>query len=737
MNQMIRLHFKKKYMISIASIILLLCLVLDINYGINTGKNIYHEYMHRNNSSIFLYNDIAFQPVNFSIALCKELDSKWINLSIDSMEKNVPNFNLVNLTKIKFNEIEENYDFESYRYFYKGFNGTIEKCLNFNINLKESRWKSLLSMTTLVIDTARNNISSIYFSALNKSIKNQSFRLTQAAKILKREDTTNIGNCFDYERIDKKDPDSWPNKVDICYFEEYLEIFKKLPLDCLIYLDYFEDYELKYLYFDIENRNKTSIHNKCNGNMIRDCKIVNFFLKNDIKNGRKFDEKFELNLFFEQFVKKKFERIDIFKLFNSYLNVILIVITITWPKINRLIVFSLNFAFFRNSKEDEKLNFTNLNFLISILGLIAHSIFIFYNFFEPLQVISEYQFTFTNANHFIPSIVFCLEYNHAEKFKINEVITGSLLEERTKDLTEDYLFDDIIYYDLKGQKRNMTSINETDNLKISHFFLQKYKCFQVDYYMNYNLIKNLIIMDIIEFKFKKELADKKCLFTSKAKGTDDFSEYYSLNLGMENLVSFSYYNVSYNDQYQTVKNPMLLFKEGLRINDVTDFMNQLRKEAKAFNFSTKLIPLYIEDEYKDLEINDDLFENLNSNYIKEKEETGLKDLNYERSFFFSRLYSTKTKELGSLKVNRIIFSGTTKSESNIELLIVFLNAFLFWFNFYLIDFIDFLLILANFFCLFSPRRVQRKFLSIKNKLDMFFTKKKQEIPILSLNNFNI
>ena len=508
---------------------------------------------------------------------------------------------------------------------------------------------------------------------------------------------------------------------------EYLKFYKKLPLfKSLIYLDYFEDFQKRSLFYDLENEDNETILENCVQKYPKcDCYIEQFFSDTEYDERLRFGQNVTINLFFLQIRSGSILKLNLFQIICFLVILFTLLTGLNWPKISHFAVFIINFLF----RPEEKLNFKNLIFFVSLLGFVLHSYLIFTEtMLSSLEISTEYNFNYLSYNKVTPTVVFCLKMKNLT-FEKGEVPTGNLLEEKTKNLNESYLFDQIIFFDQNADKRFWKPNDEqSSNFKIEFFFLLNYKCYQIVYQMNHEHVRNYIISTILEIRFNRNITHKNYLFITKLDHTDDFSNNFRLNFRKNYRVYYNrFYNVHHN-RYQTLMNPKLWFGTGYKINDVALYMNQIREEFKAnFNFSTTLMPLT--KEYFNLSINDDAFNEFNLNHVKRRESEGLLDLNYERSLFETIIYPSRTNETSSITFDKTFYSVESKFRKNEKLIINVLMMTYFWFDLYITNLPHLCYQLFSFLSIFRYAIIKRRILKIKRKIDSYFIDKRRSIPI--------
>lgn len=508
----------------------------------------------------------------------------------------------------------------------------------------------------------------------------------------------------------------------------------------VVYTDYFEAFQKRSLFFDFDNAKvNQTILDACTKKFEKaDCTVSRFHLATDYEPGLRFKDNFTIGLFFLQIQVGQIMKFDLFSMSVIMMFLYAVLTGLSWPKLSHSLVNLINLVF----KPQEKLNFRNLILLVSLLGSIGHTWFVLREtLIKSVEISAIYEFEFLNYNKVVPTSVICLDYNLT--LDEGELLTGNLLEQKTSHLNLSYLFKEIIYYDQNAVKRHWTPRTKyeySSNLVLDHFFFLNYRCHQIRYRMPNEHVRNYLINTILQVKFNPNVTHEHYLLLMKLDQTDDFSSHFILSFKNNFRLFFNAFNNIHYNQYQTLTSPRLWFRSGYAINNVTLYLSQIREEFRTnYNRSTKLIPLY--KDYFDLRIDDDLFDLFNLEYIKEKEDAGLLDLNYQRTLFESLIYSAKNNETGSLSFDKTFYAVDTmftKSEALIQNILVV--AFV-WFDIYIVNLVSQFLKLVSqfrmFFAIFRWKRIRKQILQIKRKIDSHFLERTSVVPILSLNNKNV
>ena len=740
-NKAVLIYLKNKLAIQILITLLNLSLVSSFFFCYFYTDFLYKNYVD-NTILNYVYREVPFQPAVFSAAICRHIhtanSSDFKNLSLTEIENRTSDFNLKDNFVIKFNEEKQFKNFNFRVIYKKTKRHHLDQCFQFGVSFKELRYRAVLSMTTLVINSTYFDY--LYLSDYNRSISSKDKYFSEI-KSLFRIEKNNVLNCTNYS-FDVHRCVSQKECKDKCFINEYLKFYKKLPFNYPIYCDNFEAFEKRSLFFDENENENTEITSrfkeKCKKKFnSKDCKISSFFSNYEDQELKKDSNNYTISLYFEQVKSGQAFKFSVFQLIFLLNLLFTIAIGVSFPNLCNFLVFSINFLL----KPEDKLSPKNLIFLFSLIGSSVHVYYLAKETcFGDLYINIDLQLSYLLSNDKIPNLLFCLK--HDLKFRENELLTGNLLDKKTEHLNESYLFKEIQYYDLNAIKQFWTPKNKkiSENFRIEYFFLLDFKCFEIRYKMNSNHINNGNILSILKIQFNQNIAHQRFLFTSKLNSTFDFSEYYNLNVKDSSRIYFSYYSLTYYNRYQTLTNPSLWLSNGFKINDINSFMNQIKKEFKnSFNYSTKLVPLM--KTYFNLKINDALFEQFNIQYVSKNVKNTI-DYNYERTFFFSKKYSLRTgedREEGSLIIDKVYYSYYITFTNRSDFFLNLLNIMFLWFNIYINELINLISSFASFFLIFKLKNIKNLISKIRHNIDHYFVreKKKHLAPISSLKNLSI
>lgn len=191
MNELTKTYLRSKHKSSIIRITLWISLVSSFYIAYDKAQPIYKEFIDK---SIFTYSFIQtpFKPIHFSLALCKRLTlTNLEKISLYELEQQSPS--LSNLSVIPFkekfiNNIKE-LEFTTdhiQRTFYVGSKGNLEKCNSYDILIEEPRYRSLLSLTSLIVNLTEYRF--MYLNQYNRTFTTKSLRLDYKSNIIKLEE---------------------------------------------------------------------------------------------------------------------------------------------------------------------------------------------------------------------------------------------------------------------------------------------------------------------------------------------------------------------------------------------------------------------------------------------------------------------------------------------------------------------------------------------------------------------
>ena len=348
---------EKKLAISIASIFLWIGFLACLLWIYNLGQIIYDDFTKK---SCFTYAilDLPFSPFNFSLAICKTVNHSVQKHKDPLFELLKPGVIFKNSEKfmIEFLNETKELDISNKRFFYKSINQQdSELCFSIDVSVEEHRYRSLLSSTSLVKETKWLENEKIYLHEYNKSFTTTSFELKKNIEIKLMEGHNTI-NCKNYTLESDGLCNSKQHCIDKCVNEKFVKIFDKLPLKSLVYLDDYEDYQQKYLYFDFENTENDTFHNECEKKFNEmDCDSVHFEGDEFVEFSTKKNDHLRISLFPNRITHGSNLKFSLIQMIFVFFDLSTIVTGLNWPKISRFLVYSLNYIC--RLKPDESFNF--------------------------------------------------------------------------------------------------------------------------------------------------------------------------------------------------------------------------------------------------------------------------------------------------------------------------------------------------------------------------------------------
>ena len=286
-----------------------------------------------------------------------------------------------------------------------------------------------------------------------------------------------------------------------------------------------------------------------------------------------------------------------------------------------------------------------LLYLTCFVGFLLHVSFIFFGIKNDELVNSEY-YEELNMRE-MPDALFCFDFRHSLAGQAN--VTGNDLEELTKEINAERVFERISYLDRQNRWVDVDRYSgfKTNDFSIHTFYMIDKKCFQLKININYELhqfyFKNEPENTVLKVDFYSPfiLRSRGATFFAKKRDKFHFSKPVNLMPYKRYSVSQELYDIYYNDRFQVLKNPMSIFKESY-LNDADLYLKSLRDDFKErYNATTMSIPLEKPD--FQLKIDDQLFRDYYYAEQSPKDQSTPGNLNYERQYFLNYI---KEQSLG-------------------------------------------------------------------------------------------
>ena len=272
---------------------------------------------------------------------------------------------------------------------------------------------------------------------------------------------------------------------------------------------------------------------------------------------------------------------------------------------------------------------------------------------------------------------------------------------------------DIIDYHNRKKKENIEldirKLNSTKNstfysdykLTLSHFYYSHLKCFKISLNISYReedfyFLNDKNVLNIyLNRKLKNE--NPQTYFFYQQAGSNEIGGGTIYQLGRDNILKdYCRYNIEFEllkivreDKFELLKYPRSLFYEKIRENDVTEYLNGMRKQFHDdYNLTTSNFLL---DDYFDVEVDNELFEQFYSQIQKISDQTKFKSLNFEQNlpnvvtnfaFYNPSLIFPDFSFTFSPLARRV---EITNNDNYTKIVIGFLNSLSLWLNVCILD----------------------------------------------------
>lgn len=187
------LGLENQMAISMLTILFWITLILSFFFGYYQSAFMYSNYAN-NTLQSFVYRVAPFKPASFNAAVCKVVDLKNLkNLSLFEIENETANFSLS--IWLKFDEEETQIKTFVFKTFFRRTRKHLEQCLLFEVKIAELRYRSTLSMTSLLINGT--GFSHVYLGAYKKKITPVATFFRRLEKLTRME-SIDVIDCQDY-----------------------------------------------------------------------------------------------------------------------------------------------------------------------------------------------------------------------------------------------------------------------------------------------------------------------------------------------------------------------------------------------------------------------------------------------------------------------------------------------------------------------------------------------------------
>lgn len=693
------------------------------------------DYKNRENNpikketSIHLYKPetlklVICMPVNDILETFKGEFDDHSKMSFLELEKNTNKGFQENVDEIyvKFQDKKININLMLTEKVFFQFFRRLERCFEILIHPNEPKYHNLLSISKLIISFKKpSNSIKLYLLTENEQFNWRSFLYTGLMNIVRKE--TKISklnkkeNCIDYEMIYSNCTSKW-DCIYRCINRESLKTDKHIIIGykSVIYKDHFtiEDWtQMKYF----KNRKiYQQIYDNCSERIANYKNCFESKYERTIKINEPKGNFKQIDLYYDV-IKRTEERPSGYKLILNILNIQSILFGLNAFKILLMIYFLIRTKF---KLKEHKIHFYAI-YLLSLIGFLFHTYHILNEIINGDLIYSHYE----SSEYFqMPEIIYCFDFDQRE-LDFNHKITGNYLEELTKEIKLNSIFENISYLNESNEWINL-KINFTDQkFQIDTFYFIGKKCFifknQIEYERSKFRFK--ITNEVMKVNFNHDYLAKNqkiVYFLTKLRGTWQFTKiidlfyfdynfkYYSINQEL--------FEIKYEDKFDFIKNPSL-FNDENDLNDFSRFLSNLINNK----FDLRTLNLPIEKQHFNLEIDDDLFEQYFNQIENVTSDDSKPGSNYRRQFAINHLEKGKNSKLYDADLNfELIFFKKiivlTNQDNFAKLIMSLLNALSIWLN---LDILDLHVYILD---LFSKIRKVGYFFNFIHKLLLKFAK---------------
>ena len=299
----------------------------------------------------------------------------------------------------------------------------------------------------------------------------------------------------------------------------------------------------------------------------------------------------------------------------------------------------------------------------------------------------------------MPEIIFCVSFDMS-LIDMNYKLTGHYLDEITKKIRIETVFDTIHYLDNKTNEWITLKLNFTgDQFRIDEFFFLNEKCFKIILKMEYHRDQFHFSFDsnfdsnVLGISFRSKFIHRKPCFMTKPKDKIQFSKLLKLDRVMFRksiLISQELFELKYYDKFNFIKNPSSLFYGE---NDAVHYLSNLLNNFKRSSNHLRTLKLQLGEKHFNDEIDDDLFEqyylqvqNVTDNYLST-------DSNYQRLLAINYYSEERRDSYLHRETPDFIFNLTfykkvitiTNRDNHSRLIINLLNILSIWFDLGVLD----------------------------------------------------
>ena len=445
------------------------------------------------------------------------------------------------------------------------------RCFQLTIYPKEPKYQSLLSISKLVVEL--NTVDhAIYLLPDGERFNSESFRFYQkwnfAKNIVKR--TERGGKCVHYQTA-YPDCNSQANCFDRCFHRKFSKTYggisTRLP-ETVIDKEFFTEDEWGRYRPNEDADVYWNFTKECRTNYSApSCEEMRFesneAVRKEERPGRtnRIDLYYEINGLIE-------EEPSWGKLLFDLLGIQSICFGMNAWKLSIALYCLITIRFTRIRFKHQK----RLYFAVVRLGCLASAIYHIYSIFNNLvkaPMIHSQRFEALDQIDF-PEIVLCFSIDKS-RIDPNRKLTGDYLDELTKELNVETLFERIAYLNESRQWNNL-DLNSTSRSQFrleKTFFIQK-KCFKLIYPMRFNRghFRFLDGTEALRVFFHRNVFEKQMYvyFFTTVMNTVQLSKIFELRPSYSGVMSSffvrqAFFEIRWEDKFNLIKNPLLFLEE--------------------------------------------------------------------------------------------------------------------------------------------------------------------------------
>lgn len=236
------------------------------------------------------------------------------------------------------------------------------------------------------------------------------------------------------------------------------------------------------------------------------------------------------------------------------------------------------------------------------------------------------------------------------------------------------------------------------NLNLTHFYYSDLKCFKISLNVSYEekdfyfLNDKNVLKIYLERKFAED--NSQTYFFYQQANSNEIGGGFTYQIGLQTWSNYAYdiefelFKVIMEDKFELLKDPRNFFFKKIKVNDVTEYLNAMRKQFHDYyNLTTSNFLL---DDYFDVEVDNELFEQYYRQIQDISDQTKFKSLNFEQN-----IPNVVTDISEALLKSKPDFSFTfsllarrveiTNNDNYTKIVVGFLNSLSLWMDLCILD----------------------------------------------------